>query len=45
MSLARGVVVRLYGLLFWLLIGFVPHARELDEMLDLLDGEEDGRLL
>ncbi len=45
MSLARGVAVRLYGLLFWLLIGFVPRAHELDEMLDLLDGQEDGRFL
>lgn len=45
MTLARELVVRLYGLLFRLLILVVPHAGELDVMLDMLGGEEDERFL
>jgi hypothetical protein len=39
MTLARGLAVRLYGLLFRLLIAVVPE--ELDVMLEMLNGERD----
>jgi hypothetical protein len=45
MSLARGVALRLYGLLFRLLTAFVPRAEELEDMLDMLDEDEDERFL
>lgn len=45
MTLARGLAVRLYGLVFRLLIVVVPHAGELDVILDILDGENDERIL
>jgi hypothetical protein len=41
MILARALAVRLYGLLFCLLILVVPEAEELDVVLDLLDGGAD----
>ena len=40
-GLARGLVVRLYGLLFELLIVVVPQADELDAMLNMLGGDGD----
>jgi hypothetical protein len=45
MTLARSVAMRLYGLLFRLLIVVVPHAEELDIIVDILNGDSDGRLL
>ena len=45
MTLARGLAVRVYGLLFRLLIAFVPSADELEKVLDIVDGEKDGRFL
>jgi len=45
MTLARAVAVRLYGLLFRLLIRVVPGPSELDVILDLLDGEGNERFL
>ena len=45
MSLARGLALRLYGWLFRLLVAFLPDPGELDRMLDLMDEEQDGRLL
>ena len=45
MTLARGLAVRLYGLLFRLLILVVPRAQELDVILRILDGEWDERFL
>lgn len=45
MSLARGLVVRMYGLLFRLLITFVPGPEELEKALEMVDGGEDGRFL
>lgn len=45
MTLARGWAVRLYGLVFRLLIVVVPLAGELDVILDILDGENDERIL
>jgi hypothetical protein len=45
MTLARAVAVRLYGLLFGLLILVVPKAEELDVVLDVLDGEGDEQFL
>jgi len=45
MSLARGLALRLYGLLFRLLVAFLPDSDELDHMLDLLDGDDNGQLL
>ena len=45
MTLARGLAVRLYGLLFRLLIIVVPQAEELDMILDMLEGVGDERFL
>jgi hypothetical protein len=45
MTLARAVATRLYGWLFRLLILVVPRARELDGIVDMLDGEGDERIL
>jgi hypothetical protein len=45
MTLARAVAVRLYGLLFRVLIRVVPGASELDAILDILDGEGNERFL
>src|SRR4030042_4674431 len=45
MSLARGLAVRVYGLLFRLLIAFVVSADEPEKEQDIVDGEEDGRFL
>ena len=45
MMLTRGLAVRLYGLLFRLLILVVPRAQELDVILHILDGEGDERFL
>jgi hypothetical protein len=45
MSMARGLALRLYGLLFRLLVAFLPDSDELDNMLDLLDGDDDGQFL
>ena len=45
MMIARGLAVRLYGLLFRLLILVVPRAQELDVILRILDGEWDERFL
>ena len=45
MTLARGLAVGLYGLLFRLLIVVVPRAQELDVILRILDGERDERFL
>lgn len=45
MTLARGLAVRLYGVIFRLLIVVVPQAGELDVILDILDGENDERIL
>lgn len=45
MTLARGWAVRLYELVFRLLIVVVPQAGELDVILDILDGENDERIL
>ena len=45
MTLARGLAVRLYGLLFRLLIVVVPQAEELDLILDMLEGVGDERFL
>jgi hypothetical protein len=44
MTLARGLVVRLYGLLFRALIVVVPRASEMDAILDILDGGGNERL-
>lgn len=38
-GLTRRLAVRLYGLLFRLLILVVPQVEELDVMLEMLDGE------
>jgi hypothetical protein len=38
-GLRTRLAVRLYGLLFRLLILVVPHVEELDVMLEMLDGE------
>jgi hypothetical protein len=43
MTLARGLAVRLYGLLFQVLVVVVPRAGELDTILDILDGEGNER--
>lgn len=45
MSLARGLALRLYGLLFRLLVALLPDPGELDRMLGLMDEKDDGRLL
>jgi hypothetical protein len=45
MTFARGLATRLYGLLFRCLIIFVPGRRELDDVMEILDGERDKRLL
>lgn len=45
MTLARTLAMRLYGLLFGLLIVVVPHTEELDLILDILNGDTDERLL
>jgi len=45
MTLARAAAVRLYGWLFRFLVLVVPRARELDGILDMLDGEGDERIL
>jgi hypothetical protein len=45
MTLARAVAVRLYGLLFRVLIRVVPGASELDAILEILDGEGSERFL
>jgi hypothetical protein len=45
MTFTRAVAVGLYGFLFRLLIMVVPRARELDAILDMLDGEGDERIL
>jgi len=45
MTVTRAVAVRLYGWLFRLLLVVVPRARELDAILDMLDGEGDERIL
>jgi hypothetical protein len=45
MTLARAVAVRLYGLLFRLLIRIVPGPSELDAILEILDGEGNERFL
>ena len=45
MTFARAMAVRLYGLLFCLLIVVVPRAQELDVVLDMLDGEGDEQFL
>jgi hypothetical protein len=44
MTLARGLVARLYGLLFRLLIPDVPRGSELDSILEILDGQRNERL-
>lgn len=45
MTFATALVVRLYGLLFRVLILLVPRASELDSILNILDGEEGERFL
>jgi hypothetical protein len=45
MTVARAVALRLYGLLFRVLIRVVPGAGELDAILDILDGEGHERFL
>jgi hypothetical protein len=45
MTLARAVAVRLYGLVFGLLIRVVPKAEELDVVLEVLDGDGDEQFL
>ena len=45
MTLARSLAMRLYGLLFRLLIVVVPHREELHLILDILNGDTDERLL
>jgi hypothetical protein len=45
MTLARGMAVRLYGLLFRGLAAVVTRESELDEMLHLVDGEGDAWFL
>jgi len=45
MTLARSLAMRLYGLLFRLLIVVVPRAEELDVILDVLNGEGNERFL
>ncbi len=41
MTLARQLVLRLYGLIFRSLILVVPRTEELDMMLEMLDGDGD----
>jgi hypothetical protein len=45
MTLARGLATRLYGLLFRCLIILVPGRQELDDVMEILDGERDKRFL
>ena len=45
MTLATAVALRLYGVLFRVLIRVVPGAGELDVILDILDGEGNERFL
>jgi hypothetical protein len=45
MTLARGLATRLYGLLFRCLIFFVPGRQELDDVMEMFDGERDERFL
>lgn len=45
MTSTRRLAVRIYGLLFRLLILVVPQADELDVTVDLLSGEQDERFL
>jgi hypothetical protein len=45
MTFATALVVRLYGLLFRVLILLVPRASEADSIFDILDGEGDERFL
>jgi hypothetical protein len=45
MTLTRSLALRMYGLLFRLLIAFVPSPEELDKALEMVDGQEDERFL
>ncbi len=41
MIFARALATRLYGLFFRCLIVIVPGRRELDDVMEMLDGERD----
>jgi hypothetical protein len=45
MTATRAAAIRLYGWLFRLLLVVVPSARELDGVLEMLDGEGDEWIL
>ena len=45
MTLARGVVVRLYGLLFDVLLRVAARPRDLDTTLEILDGGGNERFV
>jgi hypothetical protein len=45
MIFARALATRLYGLFFRCLMIFVPGRQELDDVVEMLDGERDEWVL